>query len=251
MHGGFHSRRAVNEWAARLAAAWFPTGLSMQRAFHLTHHRHNRSLFEQFDVLHEGDLKWLKHAQWYAILTGVYWLVAVAGVLSYLVVPRVLRARLLRRKSSQVATQTASGIYLAALDEVDPVVGRLEILFSLGVQTTLVVGLDLSWIGWTACYGAFALHWSSLQYADHAFSPLDAHDGAWNLKVSRITRAVFLNYHFHLAHHREQAIPWIHLPSRVDPTGPQPAFWRVLLAMWRGPRRAAAALDEPPPWSRD
>lgn len=59
VHGIFSANRIVNEWAGRAASAWFPTGLSVQRAFHLTHHKNNRSRFEQFDVLNDGDVKWL------------------------------------------------------------------------------------------------------------------------------------------------------------------------------------------------
>ena len=43
VHGVFNASKSINEWAGRLAAAWFPTGLSIQRAFHLTHHKNNRS----------------------------------------------------------------------------------------------------------------------------------------------------------------------------------------------------------------
>jgi fatty acid desaturase/membrane-associated phospholipid phosphatase len=242
VHGLFSAQRMVNEWAGRLAAAWFPTGLSIQRAFHLTHHRNNRSRLEQFDVLHDGDVKWLKYAQWYAILTGVYWAVAVAGVLAYLVLPRALHARLLRDERSKVAEQTSSFAYLAVLDELDPRRARLEILLSVGLQAGLFWALDLSMAGWVACYAAFALSWSSLQYTDHAFSPLDARDGAWNLRVGPVGRAFFLNYHSHLAHHRNSQVPWIHLDSLIVPGEPRPTFLRVWLEAWRGPR----ALDRFP-----
>lgn len=237
VHGVFSPQHQVNEWAGRLAAAWFPTGLSIQRAFHLTHHRNNRSRLEQFDVLHDGDVMWLKYAQWYAILTGVYWAVAVAGVLAYLLLPRALHARPLRDKSSKVAEQTSSLAYLAVLDELDPLRARLEILSSIGLQAGMFWALDLSVVGWLACYSAFAFNWSSLQYTDHAFSPLNARNGAWNLRVGPIGRALFLNYHSHLAHHRNSQVPWIHLNSLIVPGEPRPHFFRVWLEAWRGPRR--------------
>lgn len=237
VHGVFSPRRGVNEWAGRLAAAWFPTGFAMQRAYHLTHHRNNRSRLEQFDLIHDGDVRWLKLAQWYAILTGVYWAMTVAGALAYLVVPRALRARLLAAAGSRAAEQTSAGPYHAALDALDPFAARLEILLSFGLQAALFVLLDLSPGGWLACYAAFGLAWSSLQYADHAFSPLDPRDGAWNLRVGRIARAVFLNYHFHRAHHRNPRVPWSRLPETADRDQPQPTFWRVWRAMWGGPRR--------------
>ncbi len=264
VHGVFSPRRGVNEWAGRVAAAWFPTGFAMQRAYHLTHHRNNRSRLEQFDLIHDGDVRWLKLAQWYAILTGLYWAVTVAGAAAYLLVPRALRARLLAAAGPRAAEQTSAGPYHAALDALDPLAARLEILLSFGFHAALFALLDLTPSGWFACYAAFGLTWSSLQYADHAFSPLDPRDGAWNLRVGRIARAVFLNYHFHRAHHRNPRVPWSRLPETADRDQPQPTFWRVWRAMWGGPRRepgldfaaaspgrAAARRDEPGAGPRD
>ena len=238
VHGSFSPQPWINDWAGRFAAAWFPTGLSIQRVFHLTHHRNNRSPAEQFDLLHDGDVTWLKKAQWYAILTGLYWLIAVCGVVAYLLLPKTLVVRSRPGEESKLGEQTGSTIYLAALDRLDPVKSRLEILLALLFQATLAIVLDLSLFGWLACYAAFALSWSSLQYADHAFSPLDRHEGAWNLKVGRLTHAIYLNYHYHLAHHRDPGIPWVHLPGRTRPGDPHPSFWRVWRMMWGGPRAA-------------
>jgi fatty acid desaturase/membrane-associated phospholipid phosphatase len=236
VHGVFSAQRGPNEWAGRMAAAWFPTGLEVQRAFHLIHHRNNRSATEQFDVLHPGDVKWLKHAQWYAILTGLYWPIAVAGVLAYLVVPRALRVRLLRAAGAQAAEQTSARSYVGALDGLNPFTSRLEIVGSMAFQVALFWALDLSLIGWAACYAAFAFSWSSLQYTDHAFSPLDARTGAWNLQVSPLVRALFLNYHLHLAHHQRPGVPWVHLGRDA---APGPRFVDVWREAWRGPRNAA------------
>lgn len=236
VHGVLHPNKAVNRWAGRFAAAFFPTGYLVQRAFHLTHHANNRSRFEQFDYLHEGDVKWLKLAQWYAILTGVYWAVTVAGVALFLVVPRALRVRLLRARDSKVAEQTSSGPYLDALDALPPVVTRLELAGTVLVQAALFWALGLTWTAWLACYAAFAVNWSSLQYADHAFSPLDPQHGAWNLRVNPWVRTILLNYPFHLAHHQHPQAPWIHLGKLVDPNVAQPRFVAIWWSMWRGPR---------------
>ena len=236
VHGVLHEKKPVNRWAGRFAAALFPTGLLVQRAFHITHHRNNRSRFEQFDYIHPGDVKWLKYAQWYAILTGVYWLVTVLGVVAFALVPQALRIRLLRGQESRVAGQTSSGPYLDALDALPPVAARLELLGSALFQTGLFLALDLSWQGWLVCYAAFALNWSSLQYADHAFSPLDKDTGAWNLRVHPLVGRIFLNYHFHLAHHQHPNASWIHLPRLADPETPRPHFLSIWWSMWRGPR---------------
>ena len=81
VHPIFHPNARGNERCGRIAAAFFPTALTFQRIFHLRHHRNNRTEVEQFDYLHPEDNKFLKRAQWYAILTGLYWLASPIGML--------------------------------------------------------------------------------------------------------------------------------------------------------------------------
>lgn len=227
----------ANRWAGRFAAAFFPTSLSLQRGFHLTHHRNNRSPQERFDYIEPGDIAWAKWLHWYGILTGLYWVVTQIGLLVYLVAPMLLRIPVLRRASSRLARQSSSRAYLEVFDQVDGRVARTELLASLAFQALLFIALDLSPWGWGLCYAAFAVHWSGLQYADHAYSPLNARDGAWNLRVNPVSRTLFLNYHYHLAHHRHPNTPWLYLGRHVDRSEPQPSFLGVWLSMWRGPRR--------------
>lgn len=243
VHGLFSARPSLNEWAGRAASAWFPTGLSVQRAFHLTHHRFNRSRFEQFDVLHPGDKSWLKYAQWYCIYTGLYWAFAVAAAALFALAPGSHRWRALRDRKDPDAVQTGSAVYAEALEGAPPVRARLEVLSSFAFQAFIFWSLDLSFRGWAACYGAFALQWSWLQYTDHAFSPLNANHGAWNLRVGPLGRAFFLDYHLHLAHHQHPQAPWNRLRSLIDPASPRPSFFQVFRKALAGPRREDAFPD--------
>ena len=107
VHGVLFENPSANTWGGRLASAWFPTGLALQRAFHLNHHQHNRDPSERFDYLQPGESRWLKHAQWYCILTGAYWVFAVVGGLAWFVAPVVFRLA----RSAPFAKQTASATY--------------------------------------------------------------------------------------------------------------------------------------------
>jgi fatty acid desaturase len=236
LHGIFHPRNGVNKWAGRLAACFFPTSFSIQRAFHLTHHRYNRSADEQFDLIRPGDNKALKIAQWYCILTGLYGLSPTIFCVLYAISPNLFRMRWWARKDTGIGHQTSAAIYFGAVEKVPMRVVRLEVLMAIAVQLGLFYLLDLNLAGWLLCHAFFAVNWSALQYADHAFSPLDAKDGAWNLKVNPFVRALFLNYHHHLAHHQAPQVSWIHLPKLVPHDSPQPEFWRIYLRMWLGPR---------------
>ncbi len=233
VHGIFHPRRGVNDAFGRLTAAFFPTGFTFQRVCHLGHHRRNRTDVELFDYFLPDDNRPLKACQWYGILTGVYWLLPPLACVAYLLAPGLFRRALF---SSRVARQTSAEAMLSGFESVPEGRIRLEILFSLALQAAMFWVLDLSLAGWLTCYAAFALNWSSLQYADHAWSVRDVHDGAWNLRVSRVVQYLFLNYHHHRAHHQHPSVPWLHLPKYVDFAEERPSFLRIYLQMWRGPR---------------
>lgn len=232
VHGIAHADRRVNEAIGIVAAAFFPTALSLQRIFHLGHHAHNRTAQEQFDYIRPHDRPLLKRAQWYSILTGLYWLFVPLGGLAYLLVPSLFT----RSLTHDTAMQTGATSMFAGLANAPRTRIRIELLFTIAMQVALFMLLDLSATGWIACYAAFAINWSSLQYTDHAFSKLDVRDGAWNLRVNPLTRLLFLNYHHHLAHHRHPHISWIHLGHYIDPAEERPSFWAIYWRMWRGPR---------------
>lgn len=232
VHGIAHEDRRVNEAIGRVAAAFFPTALTLQRVFHLGHHARNRTIDERFDYIHPADDVLLKRAQWYAILTGLYWLFVPLGGIVYLVWPSLFT----RIRQSESGTQTGASSVFSGLESAPRTPIRLELLLTIAIQVGLFRLLDLSAAGWLLCYAAFAVNWSSLQYTDHAFSPLDVRDGAWNLRVNPLVRALFLNYHHHLAHHRHPHVPWIHLGRFVEDRDERPSFWTIYWKMWRGPR---------------
>lgn len=237
VHRHFHPTLWVNETAGRILAGAFPTAFALQRVFHLTHHANNRSPAERFDYFAPEENRVIKVLQWYSILTGLYWLALPAFAVVYFLMADLIGWRhLLSRRGDWFARQTSAREFLDALERVPVWQARADIAIAVGVQLAMILALDLSLFGWAICYAAFAFAWSSLQYTDHAFSPLDAEEGAWNLKVSPVMRKIFLNYHFHLAHHRDPSLPWTDLPGAVRAGDPNPGFWAIYVRMWRGPQ---------------
>jgi fatty acid desaturase len=236
VHGVFHSSDALNALFGRWLAAFFPTSFTLQRFFHLGHHSRNRSAAERFDYIGPGENVLLKNLQWYGILTGLYWLLPPLSCLVYFVAPRAFSSRLFQSDDALWSRQSGADAMVDHIERLPSGTVRLEILFSALWQVSLFWILDLNWSAWALCYAAFAINWSSLQYADHAWSPLDPLEGAWNLRVNRVVRWLFLNYHHHRAHHANPKVPWIHLPALVDRGEPRPSFLRIYLSMWRGPR---------------
>lgn len=235
VHGKFDRTPARNRIAGHIAAAFFPTSFTLQTALHLTHHRNNRSEVERFDYIGPEESVPLKTMQWFTILTGLYWVSIPLFWVFYCFLGSLVPWQKLMPSEGRFARQTSAGAFLDSARALPIGRIRLELAASVAVQAGLFWLLDLTWQSWLGCYFAFGLMWSSLQYADHAFSVLDRHEGAWNLKVSRFTHALFLHYHDHREHHRDVAVRWQDLPRAAD--GERERGWLAMLyLMWRGPR---------------
>jgi fatty acid desaturase len=246
VHGIFSRNKFRNEAFGILCAAAFPTSFTMQRSAHLGHHRRNRTDQELYDYYLPGQSRWLRNFWLYTgNLFGLYWWSVVLGNLLYLLAPWAYRSHFFVHRW---APTLGFGPYIEELAALPIMRVWSEIAWVFGYQATIFYLLDLNVISTFACYGAFALHWSVLQYADHAWSARDVRNGAWNLKVLPPFRWVALNYYYHQAHHQHPEVPWHDLPGLVDPSNPQPSFWRIYFSLWKGvrpapPMGAAADLD--------
>jgi fatty acid desaturase len=231
VHGTFHPSRAWNDGAGRLLAAFFPTSFTIQRVSHLGHHRRNRTDLELYDYYLPHQSRWLKSYWIYCLLTGFYWSIIPVAGLVYLACPFAFRSRWFREGPARLW-----GFEEFVKDISEQPIARVwpEALFTLSFQVMLWRVLGLGWASWLACYWSFGLLWSSLQYTDHAWSPRDVYEGAWNLRVWPMARAVLLNYNLHLVHHRRPEIPWIHLPRFVKPEDPAPTFSSIYFRLWLG-----------------
>jgi membrane-associated phospholipid phosphatase/fatty acid desaturase len=238
VHRIFDPSPKRNELAGGIAALFFPTSLTMQRAFHMTHHSNNRSLVERFDHVAPDENVVLKTAQWYTIITGLYWISAPIFAVFYALFAGLIPWRKFVVPGSKFANQTSADAYFSSIFDLPLWRVRLEVVTFVLFHVALFWLFDLSLFGWALCYGAFALNWSSQQYANHAFTVFDRDEGAWNITVGKATGAVFLNYHHHLAHHQDTARPWHSLARFVPSDRKRVAFADILYLMWKGPKLA-------------
>jgi len=242
VHRVYSLRPWLNESMGILNGALFPTGLTFQRVCHLGHHLRNRTDHEMFDMYYPGDNLFMKRAQFYSILTGIYWITIPFGWMVYLIFPWSYR---LLKTENKAIKNTGAIMLHPFIDHPKKWRIRLELAFVITFQVMMFYALDLKFWPTLGCYWLFGMVWGSLQYADHAWSPREVLKGAWNLKVNPITRFFFLNYHYHQVHHVNPKLPWNHLPRHVDPHAPQPSFWKVYFEMWKGPRPADAPSPAP------
>ena len=234
VHRTFHSNKTVNDIFGMFSAAFFPTGFTLQRAFHLGHHRRNRTDVEMFDMYYPSDSWLLKFLQMYTILLGFYWTSAPFAGFCYLFCPWLLNMPLLRSDDPRIQRMSADAM-LSGIEKINPWRARAELVFTLALQFGMAYAFGLSFWAWLGCYWAFAINWGSLQYADHAWSKRDIRHGAWNLRVNKLVHWIFLHYHHHKAHHQNPQVPWIHLHKFVDFKEERPSHFGIWLKMWKGP----------------
>jgi len=244
VHRIFSRNLWVNNAFGILSAAFFPTGFTFHKISHLGHHRRNRTDLELFDYYTDPKDRFLKSYQLYSLLTGFYWLSIPVGCILYLFMGPLFRSQLFLDKA--VKPMGLKPMADAIIESKKKFLAA-EILFTIFFQVGIFYLFNLSIEGVFACYAAFALLWSSLQYTDHAWSVRDVKNGAWNLKVNPVMRYIFLNYHFHLAHHQHPGISWINLPQYADPGETRPSHLGIYLSLWKGPR----FTEEAPPADLD
>jgi fatty acid desaturase len=240
MHEAVHGLGAKSPIANRLigvVSGWaFPTSFLMQRLAHNGHHQRNRTDQELYDYYLPNQSKLLRNFWLYSgNLLGLYYWSVILSNMIYLAAPWAYRSRFFVQR---LAPALGFGPYVNDLATLPPGTVWLEIAMAFCYQAVLFYVLGLNLLGVALCYWAFALHWSVLQYADHAWSARDTRTGAWNLFVLAPFRWVALNYHYHRTHHEYPEVPWYDLPKRVDWSLPQPSFWRVYLSLWKGVRPA-------------
>jgi fatty acid desaturase len=239
VHRCYSKNKMINETAGNLAAAFFPTALVFQRTCHLGHHLRNRTDHEMFDMYYPDDNKFLKFTQFYAILSGFYWLSLPFGCLLYLFVPWSYNM------FKHMAKSTDAEMMLPFINHPFKTRIRVEMLYSFLFQVAVFYFLKLNFTGWILCYWIFGMNWGGLQYADHAWTERDIRHGAWNLYVPKWMEAVFLNYHWHKEHHAHPQAPWTVLPKLADQNGMRPSFIKIYLEMWKGPRPVNAPKPKP------
>lgn len=240
MHEAVHGVAAFSKVGNRclgiMGGCAFPISFLLQQQAHLGHHERNRTDLDLYDYYLPHQSKWQRNFLLYSgNLMGCYYLTVVLSNFIYLVASSFYKSTYFKEK---IASNLGFESYIEDVSQLPVLQVWGEMLLAFGYQIALIYCLDLTFWGYVLCFYGFALHWSVLQYADHAWSSRDINNGAWNLKVLPPFRWIALNYHYHLAHHQHPAVPWFKLPNYICGQGVQPSFWRVYFLLWKGLRPA-------------
>src|SRR5207247_504785 len=72
-HENLHSSPRWNRILGTVCGLLFPCPFSLIRVTHQGHHLRNRTDYEMFDLYYPHDSRFLRFAQWYSILCGLFW----------------------------------------------------------------------------------------------------------------------------------------------------------------------------------
>lgn len=242
-HDNLHARPRLNYLLGLVTGAWFPVAFTMIHTTHQGHHLRNRTDFEMFDMYYATDSPWIRRAQWYSILCGLFWPIIPLGCVVAAISPAILRWRLFRTARS--SSYLLGDIHASNLWRL-----RGEVLLIAAVHVLLFWLLDLKWTHVLVMYGCFSLNWSTRQYVGHAFTKRHVVDGAWNLRHNPLMTWVLLHGEWDHNHHRRPDVSWFYLPRLSSAGEPRPGYLRQYWRQWRGPQLtsepAPEALSEVP-----
>ncbi len=243
MHEAVHG--AASNALGFVASCMFPTSFSLQRVAHMGHHARNRTDEDLYDYYLPTQSRFVRNVWLYAgNLLGLYWFCIPVSNALYLVGTPFYRSRVFIEK---IAPAIGFGPHVRDIAQLPPLRVWIEILCAFAYQAGLWWLLDLDWRGWLLAHWLFAMHWSALQYVDHAWSRRDVAHGAWNLRVFAPVRWLALNYHYHHAHHNHPTAPWTELPAlaRAETTEAEPSFWQIYVSLWRHGVQPAPPMGSP------
>ncbi len=229
-HRVFHKHPAINDGFGVLLAALFGGPFSFLRACHLGHHRRNRTDAEMFELCYPEQSLFKRRAFFYFMYTGGFWLTIPITTLLLVVWPSVLHTAVVQDAPSVAAM--ANGVPKRYLRRI-----RLEALGVIALHAAMIWGLSLTPASYLTLYGLLAINWSSQQYITHAHSPRHVLNGAHNLRAPWLYSVWLLHFNWHLAHHQNPGVSWIHLPKFDDSSRERPGYGWAFLRFWRGPVR--------------
>jgi fatty acid desaturase len=231
-HTMLFENRAANDLTGAFMSLFFPAPFHLIRQGHLGHHLRNRSDDEAFDLYFEDDHWWWRFAAFYGILTGFYWLIVVLSNIVFLFWPYA------RSKTFWEVDRPAAA-FMQSLNPRYTLWIRLECLAAIALHSALIYFLQIPLLNYAIIYAAFGFSWSAMQYVHHYGTERHVTRGARNLWLCAPIDLLWLNHNWHLTHHENPTVPWVHLPKlSQSEAGPRGFLPFAYVNMWRGPRRA-------------
>jgi fatty acid desaturase len=237
-HAMLFTNRRWNDVGGAIMALFFPAPFHLIRQGHLGHHFRNRSDDEAFDFYFEGDHRLWRCLVLYGILTGCYWIVVVLSNVVFLFMPFAANKKYWNfDRPSHAFMESLNPNYRRLI--------QLECLAAIILHALLIWWFHIPLLNYAIMYFGFGLTWSAMQYVHHYGTERHVTRGARNLRLWEPIDRLWLNHNWHLVHHENPTVPWIHLPEIGTTTQPQKRgflLWSYF-KMWRGPRKAKEHVE--------
>ena len=239
-HNLLHENRHVNNACGVVLALFFPAPFHLIRQGHLGHHMRNRSDDEAFDIYFEGDNIILIQAQFYGILTGMFWVMILLSNVIAAIYPQMLSSESAYKKKFDKPTnallETLNPKYLIHI--------RLEAIAIFIIHGALMGIFYISFWKYLAVLFGFGFMWSAMQYVHHYGTERDVQRGAMNLRTFALLDCIWLNHNWHLRHHLHPTVPWIYLPKIYKGQREQrDNMFITYLKMWRGAQKTDQHIE--------
>lgn len=209
IHEMFQPSRHVNRAAGRALSVFFGAPFLVLRLSHLLHHKLNRAPIEGTELFDPAKTSRSRAFVGYfsQILGGLYLLEVFSPWMFFL--PKSLLRRLERRyfRGEDLAGRLMKGLMR------DEAVREMRVDGSVILAWVFLSALSYGtyWPWLAAALAARAFLVSFLDNVYHYATPVNDLFYARNLYLPAVLSGALLNFNLHGIHHRNPAIPWIHL----------------------------------------
>ncbi|MCB1176737.1 MAG: fatty acid desaturase, partial [Leptospiraceae bacterium] len=174
------------------------------------------------------DNLFFKFGQWYSVLLGGFWPVAILGNILIFIYPNLPNTKLIQNIKS-------GNKMLEDMTKKDVIKIRVEVLIIILFWSSLIYFLQIDIFNFFLLFAAGGFNWSTRQYITHAFSKRSVWDGAINLKTNIIQEKLLLNGNWDLEHHLFPYLPWTYLKKSGKIKGTERNYLSQYFSMWGGP----------------
>jgi fatty acid desaturase len=234
-HAMLFPNRFWNDFTGAFLALFFPAPFHLIRQGHLGHHLRNRSDDEAFDLYFPEDNRVWRFMIFYGIITGFYWVVVALSNIVFLLVPFCA-------KTKYWEFDPPSRAFMESLNPAYRRLIQLECVAAIILHGLIIWLGGIPLLNYAVMYLGFGFMWSAMQYVHHYGAERHVTRGARNLWIWKPLDLFWLNHNWHLTHHENPTMPWIHLPQ-LGAKENSGFLLRAYLRMWQGPKEATERVQ--------
>ncbi len=214
-HDNLHPKRHVNDAAGRIMGVLFGAPFRTLRFGHLLHHQLNGTLPDRPEAYDPAVSSRLRAALIYypRLFFGLYG-IELSGTLLALL-PRWMLEPVVRRifkGANPEAIAVPDRAVKHLLDDRHLSEIRIDSIMALAVLGLSGVSFGADWPVLVLVLIARGIMVSFHDNAYHYGAPLECERASYNLRASKLSAALMLNFNLHRVHHRYPALPWSGLP---------------------------------------